>query len=450
MRYVEQVGNMQMFAYEHSSFYQLVQRDFLAAVESLNPDNVVAIINAHPYHVDALLQLSELCRMSEDLPMAADLVERALYALECAFHPLFNLAQGNCRLDYRKQENRALFIALFKHLSFVGQRACHRTALELCKVLMSLDPVTDPLAMVLVVDLYALRSRQYAWLVRVAEEWEATRNLSQLPNFAFSTAVARFHLGEVEQADMALQNALIMFPGVLTRLLDKCAVQTDAKVTAHAFFGPKSQTSMPPALAQLVALYVARAWPVWKEAELLPWLERNTHAVLARVDAGDPLVAECDGHRRRRYQGTPPRNITRHVLLADLKDVPPAISQDDASNAVMSFDPFPPVDSINIYARLQRPRATSPSNAGALSLFFRSLLPTFHVQEGGHHVEVEVVGAVEDEAAGGGGGEVNRSLASLMDLMRDFLRNIQLPEAPEREDADVDSSDGDDPPEDNT
>jgi len=83
---------------------------------------------------------------------------------------------------------------------------------------------------------------------------------------------------------------------------------------------------MPPALAQLVQLYVARCWPVWKEAELLPWLERNTHSVLARVDSKDPLVSECDGHRRRRYQGTPPRNITRHVLLSDLKEVPPVIA----------------------------------------------------------------------------------------------------------------------------
>jgi hypothetical protein len=106
MRYVEQQGPVQMFAYEHSPSYQSVQRMFLAAVESLNPDNVVAVINAHPYHIDALLQLAELCRMSEDLQMAADLVERALYALECAFHPLFSLAQGNCRLDYRRQENR--------------------------------------------------------------------------------------------------------------------------------------------------------------------------------------------------------------------------------------------------------------------------------------------------------------------------------------------------------
>lgn len=144
---------------------------------------------------------------------------------------------------------RALYIALFKHLSFVGQRACHRTALELCKVLLSLDPEGDPLAMVLVVDLYALRSRQYSWLLRLAQDWEGTRNLSQLPNFAFSTAVAHFQLAhsgsqpvDLTAADEALQQALIMFPGVLTRLLDKCSVQADAKVTGHSFFGAKAQT----------------------------------------------------------------------------------------------------------------------------------------------------------------------------------------------------------------
>ena len=46
--------------------------------------------------------------------IAAEMVERALYALESAFHPCFNLASGECHLDYRRQENRAIFIALFR------------------------------------------------------------------------------------------------------------------------------------------------------------------------------------------------------------------------------------------------------------------------------------------------------------------------------------------------
>jgi len=53
-----------------------------------------------------MLQLSEICRMSEDAAMSAELIERALYVMEAALHPLFNLAVGTCRLDYRRQENR--------------------------------------------------------------------------------------------------------------------------------------------------------------------------------------------------------------------------------------------------------------------------------------------------------------------------------------------------------
>lgn len=68
------------------------------------------IINTHPYHVDALLQLSDLCRLSDDLALAAELVQRALYCLECAFHPSFSVTLGNCRLDYRLQQNRLLYL----------------------------------------------------------------------------------------------------------------------------------------------------------------------------------------------------------------------------------------------------------------------------------------------------------------------------------------------------
>jgi hypothetical protein len=85
-----------------------------------------SIVRAHPYHVDSLLQCAELYKMSEELAMSANFIERALFYLECAFHPMFNMITANCRLDYRKQQNRALFIALFKHLILIGGLACYR------------------------------------------------------------------------------------------------------------------------------------------------------------------------------------------------------------------------------------------------------------------------------------------------------------------------------------
>jgi hypothetical protein len=67
------------------------------------------LLNDEPFHIDAMLQLSDICKMGEDSTRAAELIERTLYAMESAFHPLFNLAVGTSKLDYRRQENRLIF-----------------------------------------------------------------------------------------------------------------------------------------------------------------------------------------------------------------------------------------------------------------------------------------------------------------------------------------------------
>lgn len=133
--------------------------------------------------------------MSEDNAMASMLIEHALYALETAFISSFSLTSGNCRLDYRLQENRSMFIVLFKHSQYLERRACSRTALEVAKLILSLEPDHDPLAIILAIDFYALRARQYSWLVQLYEEWELKNNLAQLPNMAYSFALALFLMG---------------------------------------------------------------------------------------------------------------------------------------------------------------------------------------------------------------------------------------------------------------
>lgn len=57
--------------------------------------------------------MTEWARLSEDLPVAAELTEQALYSLENSFHPMFSLSNGKCRLDYRLHENRLLIILIF-------------------------------------------------------------------------------------------------------------------------------------------------------------------------------------------------------------------------------------------------------------------------------------------------------------------------------------------------
>ncbi|XP_022601117.1 transcription factor 25 [Seriola dumerili] len=435
MTLLQSKDGIQYFTFEHGRDYQQVQFKFLDAVESMDPNNIVALLQLNPYHIDSLLQLSDVCRIQEDQEMARDLIERALYSFECAFHPLFSLTSGTSRLDYLRPENRAFYLALYKHMMFLEKRGCPRTALEYCKLILSLDPDADPLCMLLLIDFLMLRTREYQSLLQLYQDWEEHRNLSQLPNFAFSTALCHFHLSQQEdmdpeesdkqrhKADQMLQDALIMFPGVLMPLLDLCTVQPDATVTSHAFFGPKSQIGQPPALAELTALYVGRTYNVWREAPVMLWLEESVKEVLRRVDAKDPLVEDCQNKRKQRYQSAP-RNIHRHVLLSEIKEATSSLPLEVTTQPVMGFDPLPPLDSVISYTRPER-QHVGASNESTLSLFFRSLLPNFNLQ-GGPRQE-------DDMEVARAGQELNQEVNRLMVAMRDMLANIRFQEPP-RED----------------
>ncbi|XP_041798495.1 transcription factor 25 [Chelmon rostratus] len=435
MTLLQSKDGIKYFTFEHGRDYQQVQFKFLDAVESMDPSNIVALLQLNPYHIDSLLQLSDVCRIQEDQEMARDLIERALYSFECAFHPLFSLTSGTSRLDYMRPENRAFYLALYKHMMFLEKRGCPRTALEYCKLILSLDPDSDPLCMLLLIDFLMLRSREYQPLLQLYQDWEEHRNLSQLPNFAFSTALCHFHLSQQEdmdpeesdkqrhKADLMLQNALIMFPGVLMPLLDLCTVQPDAAVTAHAFFGPRSQIGQPPALTELTALYVGRTCSMWREAAVMLWLEESVKEALRRVDAKDPVVEDCQNKRKQRYQSAP-RNIHRHVLLSEIKEATSSLPLEVTSQPVMGFDPLPPLDSVISYTRPER-QHVGASNESTLSLFFRSLLPNFNLQ-GGLRQE-------DDMEVARAGQELNQEVNRLMVAMRDMLANIRFQEPP-RED----------------
>jgi len=100
----------------------------------------------------------------------------------------------------------------------------------------------DPLAVVLCIDFYALRSSEYTWFIHFVNAFDSARNLMQLPNIKFSFAVAKWQIGDVETSNTLLQEALIMFPGVLIPLLEKCSIQADKRVIAHPFFTTATET----------------------------------------------------------------------------------------------------------------------------------------------------------------------------------------------------------------
>ncbi|KAJ6644186.1 Transcription factor 25 [Pseudolycoriella hygida] len=456
-------NSLTWFKFEHSTAYRALQLKFLRAVESMDSENIVQIIHQQPYHIDSLIQLSELCKMSEDHAMASGLIEHAILAYELGFNTMFNLTTAECRLDYRRQENRGFFIVLFKHTQYLEARACARTALEVGKLILSFDPLNDPLAMILVLDYYAIRAKQYLWLIQLYQEWENVKKLAQLPNMAYSYALCLFYESndDTSLADNAIQYALMMFPGVLKPLLDELSVQVDSRVNTHSYFNANVYTSQSAALQQLTSLYACRSKTVWRDAAILPWLERNVNIVLDRVDAKDSIVGEYTQKRGQRYNKTPPREILRHIILSDFKEkVPlaPFINKD--TEPILMYDPLPPADTINIYTRPNMPSRILQSRS-PFSMFFQSLLPNFNIQEfaaaaaavpmnedGANQAQGNnAIDALDGEAAGANQhfADFRASVNSIVDAMRNFISDIRVPERPNDADVDENESSDDEP-----
>lgn len=422
MKYLDQTKE---FVFEHSPAYQKLQHKFADAVDSGHPDNIVNILRENPYHIDSLIQMADLHRINEDYQTAAESIEKALYGLECAFHPLFNLAAGNCYLSYKRVENRALFLCLFKHILNLGRRGCNRTAFEFCKLLLSLDPDGDPLDCMSMIDYYALRSEQFDHLVQLEQEVLNHDVMRQVPNFALSIPLAYFKIAsrdaeETNTADQKLQDSLLFFPMMLVPLLDECSVQPDKRVSGHSFFSTAELNDSASELRRLVTLYVKRNVSCWKEPEVIAWLERNVLAVLDIVDTGtDPRLQNYPKLRKQRFRH-PPLSLLRHYFLSEINGI--GLPRQYLTTPVLNHDPFPPADTIRSYNRPTRPTVASQDQNGVLRSLLQSLLPSYNPYEPAD----EARRRQHDEDVDGAGvrgipHNIQQSVNAVMQAMRQLL-----------------------------
>jgi hypothetical protein len=81
---------------------------YFECVESGDPNTIAQLLQYHPYHVDALVQLAEVCKHTGELETATELVERAVFCFESVWHPLFvpSLFRGNARFLFSHEPNR--------------------------------------------------------------------------------------------------------------------------------------------------------------------------------------------------------------------------------------------------------------------------------------------------------------------------------------------------------
>eukprot|EP00842_Homolaphlyctis_polyrhiza_P000033 jgi/Hompol1/102/HPOL_004118-RA len=274
MELVQSQEDIRQFAFVHSQEYVQIQGMFFECVNSHDPQTIANLLHIYPYHIDSLLQLSEACKHNGDIAMASELIERALFSFERAFHPLFNVATGCCRLSYDRIENRALFLCIRRHIEYLTRRGCWQTAFEFQKLLISLDPITDPMCSELSLDFLALKAGGAA-LHWYKTFWEIQQGeLQVLPNAAYSIALIEWEL-ETQQSkphdrsSELLRQAIAQFPGVVVALCDKMtmmhAISNNPALFSRDVNAPES------VLEILIDFYVERAHTIWKVPETLQW-----------------------------------------------------------------------------------------------------------------------------------------------------------------------------------
>ncbi|KAI8059487.1 transcriptional repressor TCF25-domain-containing protein [Gongronella butleri] len=333
------------YTFQHGGRYQDSQLMYLEAIERFDPNALVLLSRQHPYHIDTLLQLSEIAKQQGDWTVAGDCVERALYGSERALHPHFALGPGTARLAFRRSENRSFYTAIVRHIQFLTRRGCWRTAFEFNKLLLSLAPAEDPTGAILSIDYYALCAREYQYVTELAQHWQGNgviypKDMHEMPNIAFSAAYAYFKLDQMDDAIDALQQAIALFPGVAAALLEKL----DAPVQL-------ASRPMDDTLSLLTALYVDRAHQLWKEPEVLSWLSSTVSSMSAGGATEQTALSKLPVSRDNGNddENDVPLNVCRHILFLDQRELLALLPRTVTQQNSHVNDPLPPSNSETAY-----------------------------------------------------------------------------------------------------
>ena len=331
-----------------------------------------------------------------------DLLKRVLWIYECAAPASFMPGGGRLQkqennstnnshsspilMDQSKEENDGFFSALFRLMRTSCMVGCVATSLAVGRYILSLDPLRDPMGLLLTLDYFALntvKEENARFLVDLVESGtvklfhkEGNKTycgeLTDLPNMAFSYALALFRLKDLDEtgnededdvpsfsdrADEALREALRKFPPVLELLLDKNEVNTTGRsfqmdwpsILPHFRSMTEAASSAKPSAseasdadslqhramatgagAHVIKIFIQRSHKLWSGEDVLRWLYDACAAVMKGPKG------EGDGN------GIPQVPASFHPALIRYMRVDPADYEDAFTTLPADANPLDP------------------------------------------------------------------------------------------------------------
>jgi len=340
------------FGLRTNQAHQVARAELLEAQLSLEPREVHDLVVAQPFCVEGLIIFADLCRVGGEYDLSYRVVRQAMYAVECSFDggfsPFHDSGAGalpkwpRVRIAIPRDNNPRwpgwLWLAAFReYMLGVYSQGLHRTAIEVCKLLLAMTLPRDPMHMLVYLDVLCLRAKQFG-LVRVfatsllspelVGEGRTLNLACMLPNFAYSSALAaQLELSETpdlaalnrvtvasilpsavgapapgpddEDAacapHAALMRALLIFPQALCPILEKagvklgnpppagspCKLTWEELIKCRPFFkfSEFRHEKFFLSLAHMADAYAHLAGALWRGDALLRWL----HACAGRL-----------------------------------------------------------------------------------------------------------------------------------------------------------------------
>lgn len=292
-----------------------------------DPNSLAMFVADNPYFAESLLQLAMVLYYVNDRGRGSDLLRRCMFvyesALPTAVLPSNDKEKSNVEvlIDIDRQPNAGLFATLFRVMQTSGMSGCYNSALATGRYLLSLDPLRDPMGVLLILDFYALASRSptdegidagASFIVNLVDSNFISAHykdpltdrhhscaLVDMPNWAYSYALALYRLSQNEDDDEAEKNqeladdalviALEKFPMVLPKLLimndvnieDRSMIM-DWQSVLSLFMPDANGTNVTTDTVEdrvtrasgehMVKIFVQRSHKLWKDDDVVKWL----------------------------------------------------------------------------------------------------------------------------------------------------------------------------------
>lgn len=313
----------------------------------IHPDHealINLIASQAPYHVPGLLQVALIAVRQGDKSNTNGLLQRALFVFDRALKHNILFNSTSCQLPYIYFFNRQFYLTIFRYILVLAQRGAVGTASEWTKVLLSLNPMEDPLGCRYFMDYYLLLSNDYQYIIELSKlpimncykEWYTW-------GFSMGVVLSYLKLGEIECAENELLKCFKQHASLLSQLyMEKLA--GDITLLNGLTIGHNASNLIE------YRVYLARFSLLWKSSEELTFLHNNLTKLFTQYKDNKIKLATSDLFSDDKieidnvfYIKNIPINLLRFAILSEESSVMASIPSFVWSDyEVYEFDVLPP------------------------------------------------------------------------------------------------------------